>query len=343
MAASLTAWEQVNAVKPASGDSADALFSWSADKMKAMYAEKPWKQAPKYFNSVKISALAVLKMAMHAKTGQGKKGLISSDANNWVEVMGLLQGYFYENTFVVTDSFGVPVEASEVECAMTDRSIQHMLAHISYGERCGRAEGCVGWYHSHPGLTCFLSGIDVNTQTLNQSMYDPWFAMVIDPVRTISTGKVEMRAFRTFPQNYTPDSADLGFDCSTVPEDKIKELGVHMKRYYELPVTIFRSSNDAVQLELLFSRYGMKALSTTPTVTNREFSDRELANAAQKIEAAASEAPIQSSGVKQGATVEQRQQQQRTKKEEAAFLVNAASTRAIEAIMLHTIKEGLFS
>lgn len=32
----------------------------------------------------------------------------------------------------------------------------------------GRLENIVGWYHSHPGYGCWLSGIDCSTQMLNQ-------------------------------------------------------------------------------------------------------------------------------------------------------------------------------
>jgi 26S proteasome regulatory subunit N11 len=28
----------------------------------------------------------------------------------------------------------------------------------------GRPEMVVGWYHSHPGFGCWLSGVDMNTQ-----------------------------------------------------------------------------------------------------------------------------------------------------------------------------------
>jgi proteasome lid subunit RPN8/RPN11 len=28
----------------------------------------------------------------------------------------------------------------------------------------GRAEMVVGWYHSHPGFGCWLSGVDMSTQ-----------------------------------------------------------------------------------------------------------------------------------------------------------------------------------
>ncbi len=68
---------------------------------------------------------------------------------------------------------------------------------------------------SHPGYGCWLSGIDVNTQLTNQKHNDPYLAVVvsdsatphagtdfqqIDPNRTVSAGKVEIGAFRTYPE-----------------------------------------------------------------------------------------------------------------------------------------------
>ena len=47
----------------------------------------------------------------------------------------------------------------------------------------------MGWYHSHPTYGCWLSGIDVSTQTTYQTMNDPWVAVVIDPIRSITRGK----------------------------------------------------------------------------------------------------------------------------------------------------------
>lgn len=42
-----------------------------------------------------------------------------------------------------------------------------------------RLENVVGWYHSHPGYGCWLSGIDVNTQMMNQKFQEPWVAIVV--------------------------------------------------------------------------------------------------------------------------------------------------------------------
>lgn len=47
---------------------------------------------------VKISALALLKMVMHARSGGN------------IEIMGLMQGRVDANTMIVMDSFALPVE-----------------------------------------------------------------------------------------------------------------------------------------------------------------------------------------------------------------------------------------
>lgn len=67
-------------------------------------------------------------------------------------------------------------------------------------QKVGRLENMIGWYHSHPGYGCWLSGIDVGTQATQQMYQEPFLAIVIDPHRTIAAGKVEIGAFRTYPE-----------------------------------------------------------------------------------------------------------------------------------------------
>lgn len=35
----------------------------------------------------------------------------------------------------------------------------------------------VGWYHSHPGFGCWLSGVDINTQQVVYYLYSYCFSM----------------------------------------------------------------------------------------------------------------------------------------------------------------------
>lgn len=89
----------------------------------------------------------------------------------------------------------------------------------------------VGWYHSHPGYGCWLSGIDVSTQMLNQQFQEPFLAVVIDPTRTVSAGKVEIGAFRTYPEGYKPPDEPIS-EYQTIPLNKIEDFGVHCKQVF---------------------------------------------------------------------------------------------------------------
>lgn len=46
-------------------------------------------------------------------------------------------------------------------------------------------ENAIGWYHSHPGYGCWLSGIDVSTQMLNQQFQEPFVAVVVRAVENV--------------------------------------------------------------------------------------------------------------------------------------------------------------
>ena len=117
-----------------------------------------------------------------------------------MEVMGLLLGKVDANVMVVMDAFALPVEGTETRVNAQAQGYEYMTAYIEAAKQVGRLENAIGWYHSHPGYGCWLSGIDVSTQMLNQNFQDPFVAIVVDPVRTISAGKVNLGAFRTYPK-----------------------------------------------------------------------------------------------------------------------------------------------
>jgi len=73
----------------------------------------------------------------------------------------------------------------------------------------GRPEMVVGWYHSHPGFGCWMSGkvlegpvhdpccagVDINTQQSFEALNQRAVAVVIDPVQSVK-GKVVIDCFR---------------------------------------------------------------------------------------------------------------------------------------------------
>jgi len=52
----------------------------------------------------------------------------------------------------------------------------------------------VGWYHSHPGFGCWLSGVDINTQQSFEALSERAVAVVVDPIQSVK-GKVSTQTY----------------------------------------------------------------------------------------------------------------------------------------------------
>ena len=208
---------------------------------------------------------------MHARSGGS------------IEVMGLMQGKIANETFIVTDAFRLPVEGTETRVNAQAEADEYMVQYLQSCRDNGRLDNAVGWYHSHPGYGCWLSGIDVSTQHTQQQFSDPFLAVVIDPDRTISAGKIEIGAFRTYPEDYKPPAASTDDGYQTIPLSKIEDFGVHANRYYSLEVSPYKSSLDTHILELLWNKYWVSTLSQSPLFTNREYINKQMLDLSQKI------------------------------------------------------------
>lgn len=253
----------------------DALYNYDADAHRALSDTKPWVADPRYFKNVKISAVALLKMVMHARSGGS------------LEVMGLMQGYIASETFIVTDAFRLPVEGTETRVNAQGDANEYMVEYLQSCRDSGRMENAVGWYHSHPGYGCWLSGIDVSTQSMQQ-MSDPFVAVVIDPDRTISAGKVEIGAFRTYPDGYTaPKESSEDDEYQSIPLNKVEDFGAHASQYYSLEVSHFKSTLDTQLLSLLWNKYWVATLSQSPLFTTRDYGSKQIMDLSQKVKRAA--------------------------------------------------------
>ncbi|RHZ72478.1 hypothetical protein Glove_242g30 [Diversispora epigaea] len=259
----------------------DHIYRYNNDEQVQINQEKPWTKDVHYFTKVKISAVALIKMVMHARSGGS------------IEVMGLMQGKIDGSTMIIMDAFALPVEGTETRVNAQAEAYEYMVQYLTTIRQVGRLENVVGWYHSHPGYGCWLSGIDVNTQMTNQQYQDPFVAVVIDPNRTVSAGKVEIGAFRTYPAGYkAPD--DGPSEYQTIPLSKIEDFGVHCKQYYQLEISHFKSTLDTHLLELLWHKYWVNTLSQSPLITNRDYSAEQIADLAEKLDQ--TETQLQQSG-----------------------------------------------
>lgn len=251
----------------------DDIYIYDEKQQSEIRIAKPWERDPSYFKFIKISAHALLKMLRHAKSGGS------------LEIMGMLLGKVDTSTMIVMDSFALPVEGTETRVNAHAAAYEYMAAYVEQAKHVDRKENVIGWYHSHPGYGCWLSGIDVGTQSLNQQFQDPFVAIVIDPIRTISFGKVDIGAFRCYPKNFKP-ADDLTPEYQTIPMNKIEDFGVHCKKYYSLEISYFKSSLDNYLLECLGNKYWFNTLSSSSLSTNPEYTTRQLSDLAERLEVA---------------------------------------------------------
>ncbi|TKR81243.1 hypothetical protein L596_015148 [Steinernema carpocapsae] len=258
-------WELVNEIKPV-----DQIYRYNAEDQRIIRNTRPWTRDPHYFKDVKISALALLKMVIHARSGGN------------LEIMGLMQGKIEDRSMIVMDSFALPVEGTETRVNAQAQAYEYMTTFTEACQEVGREDLVIGWYHSHPGYGCWLSGIDVSTQSLNQQFQEPFVAVVIDPVRTISAGKVDIGAFRTYPRGFQP-SDEAPSEYQSVPLNKIEDFGVHCKQYYSLEVSYFKSSLDTKMLEALWNTYWVNTLASNALLSNSAYMSSQIVDLSKKL------------------------------------------------------------
>ncbi|UZJ53565.1 hypothetical protein CBS101457_002885 [Exobasidium rhododendri] len=250
----------------------DSIFHYDDAQQAKIRDDAPWKKDPHFFQRVRISAIALIKMMIHTRAG----GIY--------EVMGTMTGKVDVETrsIVIMDAFALPVQGTETRVNAGDEAYEFMVQWQESSKKVGRLENAIGWYHSHPGYGCWLSGIDVNTQMTNQQYQDPFVAVVIDPNRTISAGRVDIGAFRTFPPDYKPPNAGPS-EYQTIPLNKIEDFGAHADSYYPLKVEHFKSSLDTQLLDMLWNKYWASTLAQSPVVLNRSYTVGQLDDLAEKL------------------------------------------------------------
>ena len=94
---------------------------------------------------------------------------------------------------IVVDVFAMPQSGTGVSVEAVDPVFQTKM--LDMLKTVNRPEMVVGWYHSHPGFGCWLSGVDVNTQQSFEQLTKRAVSIVIDPIQSVK-GKVVIDAFR---------------------------------------------------------------------------------------------------------------------------------------------------
>ncbi|POI31706.1 hypothetical protein CIB84_004543 [Bambusicola thoracicus] len=156
----------------------DLVLGEAGWRLSDFYYKGPPTDAPAVDTAeqVYISSLALLKMLKHGRAGVP------------MEVMGLMLGEFVDDyTVRVIDVFAMPQSGTGVSVEAVDPVFQAKM--LDMLKQTGRPEMVVGWYHSHPGFGCWLSGVDINTQQSFEALSERAVAVVVDPIQSVK-GKV---------------------------------------------------------------------------------------------------------------------------------------------------------
>ncbi|WFD06332.1 COP9 signalosome catalytic subunit rri1 [Malassezia vespertilionis] len=256
-------------------DEAREIYEYDPQAYQDMLRHAPWRSDATFFRRVRISVVALMKMVLHARAGGN------------LEVMGLMQGAVRpeSHSFYIMDAFALPVHGTETRVNAQNEAYEYM---VSYMEGCNRVslpQNAVGWYHSHPGYRCWLSGIDVQTQETNQQQ-DPFVAVVIDPRHTMTMGRVDIGAFRTYPRDYRAEHGSNA-ERTSLPAGKVADYGAHADKYYALDVQLFTTKAMRPVFELLWNEYWASTLETSPSLLQRSLDVQQTAMLVERLRASA--------------------------------------------------------
>lgn len=207
-------------------------------------AMDPNKKVPDSSEKIVISSLALLKMLKHGRAGVP------------MEVMGLMLGSFVdEYTTVVVDVFAMPQSGTSVSIEAVDPVFQSKMLEML--KQTDRSENVVGWYHSHPGFGCWLSGVDVNTHQSFEKLDPRNIAVVVDPIQSVK-GKVVIDAFRLVDMQLSMTDSEFNQSTSNVGHLK-KPAPVALynglnKHYFSLVIDYNKNENEQNMLLNLYKK-----------------------------------------------------------------------------------------
>lgn len=193
--------------------------------------------------TVQISSIALLKIIRHAQTGSP------------IEVMGIILGKFLDKTtIIIIDIFAMPQTGTKITVESIDPIYQtkmlDMLMHI------GKIDIIIGWYHSHPGFGCWLSGVDMNTQKSFEQLNNRSIALVIDPIQSIK-GNIVLEVFRLIPffnhkENIREiNNLELEGNKILIYNDEDQDFN---KNYYSLNITFRKNIMEKIFFSSIFEK-----------------------------------------------------------------------------------------
>mmetsp|Transcript_8642 Transcript_8642/g.12747 ORF Transcript_8642/g.12747 Transcript_8642/m.12747 type:complete len:312 (-) Transcript_8642:118-1053(-) len=218
--------------------------------------------SPDCAEKVHVSSLALLKMLKHGRAGVP------------MEVMGLMLGQFVDDyTINCVDVFAMPQSGTSVSVEAVDPVFQTKM--LDMLKQTGRPEMVVGWYHSHPGFGCWLSGTDMNTQQSFEQLNGRAVALVVDPIQSVK-GKVVIDCFRLINPQFMmlgQEPRQTTSNIGHLNKPSIQALMHGLNRHYYSIVIDYRKNELEEQMLM-----NLHKRNWTNGLTLKRFEDQQATN-----------------------------------------------------------------
>ena len=128
--------------------------------------------------------------------------------HTWQEVIGFMFGRFTQEPDGKPEVYVTDVLPMDSGSSVYVKVGDYSTIYPTLMEKMENNEFVVGWIHSHPGLGIFLSGTDVNTQSMYQQMEPRSIAIVVDQTR-INRTDPGLKCFRLNHDKFNYDSVPI--------------------------------------------------------------------------------------------------------------------------------------
>lgn len=166
---------------------------------------------------------------------------------NWVEAMGIMFCKESPESYMIVDAEGITSGGS----IAVETSPQHIAQIVSSEERRQLKDKRIfmgGWFHSHPGLSLFFSGTDINNQSYWQQSNPNGVGLVFDLTK-VSPNFLGFSFFRldapNSPNYYEVEYKLKGFTEQTLIE-AFRPIGLDAKTIHLLALHLNLEAKEGV-------------------------------------------------------------------------------------------------
>lgn len=148
-----------------------------------------------------------------------------TSSNTEREIGGYLIGFIDEGKVIITEAIFATAESNPTFVSF-DNMMQFKI--IEELEKKGSNEAILGWFHSHPGLSCFMSGTDIATQKIYQALLPESIAMVNDGNQFAKTRNQKDYKVKFFRVNENK-AYEISYNIMTDPNNLVDLLTKHVQ------------------------------------------------------------------------------------------------------------------